>query len=1770
MSACVVALGAVLALVGIDPLASASVIVTSNPVWTDTGLDVTTGQTLAVTATGSWTVHAPDPPYGPDGVGVPCSTNCNDIFLVTAYQGALIGFIGTAGLTDASFRAQPQNTGYFDVGSAFTTTVTTSGRLYLGFNDAYTSANHAADNSGTVSATVAIDGAVIASANPPWTDSGIDVTAGHLLQISAVGSWTFHTPSVPLFGPDGDGCVSPSCEAGSYLTTAARGALVAFIGTPGLAASVFETMPQSVGYFKVGSSFSGSAPASGRLYLGFNADRGGSAGAKSDNVGSVSASIFFPPDSGAAAGPTQGGDGTQPGLGTHGNGTTGTQGGVNSLTGSFYTAALDIELSNGSGLPTFRFVRSYNSSDAAGAHGQGWTASYEDTITANSDGTLVFHADDGQQLLLSPQGGGTYGAPGVFSNVSATGSGYTLLRRDQVRYTFDAQGRLLTESDPNGNTVRLSRDGNGTLTSLTDAAGHVVAVTTDSVTGRITSLRLPDGRTVAYTYVGSLLSAVQGLDGKTATYQYDAAGRLTAEVDELGNAPVAVRYGSGGRVTDVLSTLVGHTTFGWDPATQTSTQTDPGGEIWQDVYDGSHLVQSTVPSDTLEAATSRAMSAARGAASGNSLGITYDAAGNVVSRTDARGNTTTFTYDDYGNLLTRTAPAPLSYVDSYTYDAANRLLTHTDPRGATTANSYDASGNLSSTIFPDGSSVSYQYNGRGQQTSSTDANSHVTHYEYDGAGNLTRRVSPLGYAVVTTYDALGQKTSQVEPRGNEPANNPDDYRTTYTYDALDRLISSTDPLGHVTASAYDDAGHLVSETDPTGAVTRYIYDDQSRLTRTIFPDGGQQATEYDSFGRVARVTDPLGHATTYTYDAQGQLASMVTARGNEGGANPSNFEWRSTYDENGNVLTTADPDGGMTTNSYDVLNRLIAVTDPLGRTTSYAYDAAGNRTSVTDALGHTTETSYDLLGRISSVTDATGRMTLYTYDAGGNRTAITSPGGNVTTFGYDADNRLVTMVDGRGNLAGATPGSFTTVYGYDAGGHRTTVMDPNGNATQYTFDRAGRRVGINDANGHATGFSYDPTNRLTGVVGPDGASTAYTYDAMGNTLSRTDGNGHVTTYSYDMGQNLVGKVSPLNRQWANAYDAEGHLASMVDPRAGGAVDPSIGTVHYAYDAIGRLVGIDYGDTTPDVALAINPDGEVAAMSDGQGVSGIETYDWDPAGRLVGSTRDARALTYQYDAVGRVTRRTIPTGSPKKPFVEDVTYDTEGLLAGISVNGLSIARNSYDAAGHLTSQRFANGVIETREYDPAGRLTEITDTSPDTVTILARWSYAYDAVGNPVAVTAQSGGEQYSYDTASRLVSVCYSAACTEPGSFIRYTYDNVGNRLTEVRSTGTTAYTYDADDELQSVTSPSTQVPVSYDPAGNQTGVGGTTYRYDLANRLIGVTVGKKGFDYAYDGNGKWLTVSRHGVARPTSRFLWDAVEAPPKLRLISSGSGAEQQRLIYGSDPIATGKGTSKPNFLHTDALGSVRLLTTLAGRSGGVEAFEPFGAVRGKASGKLKKGALRFTGEYFDANAGLYHLRARDYDPATGRFLNPDSVAQPIDQASAASYAYVQNRPTVLTDPTGKVPGPRTRAGSLVYWSAVGTHDLAKKTGDWLRSWSWYNEDSHAPGPTTKMTDKAGVDASKGVAQWVEEKLGPFSGGCIVCPDGGWAGVLTDTSSRYGLDHHKCYYRWLVDEMYYGAGHTRCLVVGHPSLTIGTKAWINSNHGDKNCWYSNKNASH
>ena len=77
-------------------------------------------------------------------------------------------------------------------------------------------------------------------------------------------------------------------------------------------------------------------------------------------------------------------------------------------------------------------------------------------------------------------------------------------------------------------------------------------------------------------------------------------------------------------------------------------------------------------------------------------------------------------------------------------------------------------------------------------------------------------------------------------------------------------------------------------------------------------------------------------------------------------------------------------------------------------------------------------------------------------------------------------------------------------------------------------------------------------------------------------------------------------------------------------------------------------------------------------------------------------------------------------------------------------------------------------------------------------------------------------------------------------------------------------------------------------------------------------------------------------------------------------------------------------------------------------------FGSPRGpQPSGWV--GNKGFVGGTSDADTGLTHLGAREYDPSIGRFISVDPLIDVTDPLQMDGYSYSHNNPITRSDPTG-----------------------------------------------------------------------------------------------------------------------------------------------------------
>ncbi len=643
------------------------------------------------------------------------------------------------------------------------------------------------------------------------------------------------------------------------------------------------------------------------------------------------------------------------------------------------------------------------------------------------------------------------------------------------------------------------------------------------------------------------------------------------------------------------------------------------------------------------------------------------------------------------------------------------------------------------------------------------------------------------------------------------------------------------------------------------------------------------------------------------------------------------------------------------------------------------------------------------VNRLSSSTDQLGKTTTYAYDADGNLLSRTSPLGHKSSWTYDSDGRQATAVDPRGNATGADPAQYTTTYGYDPAGNPTKVTDPLGGVTTTAYDALGKVVERKDADGRTTSYGYDDLDQLAKVTAPDGAVTAYGYDKLGNLTERTDANGHVTAYGYDATHRLTSVTDPLERKTTYAYDAEGNVTGKTTPR---------GTTGYTYDPRGLLTKIDYSDATPDATFGYDDAGQLTARANS---TITEDFVYD----AVGNPTKTRGFAYTYDAAGQMLTRKYSDGN-----TITYTYDADGRTSTMAADGKATTY-TWDPAGNLVTSALPNTETEDRAYDRAGRGTAVTAAKAGAT--VTRTAMTLSAAGLPSRVDVTragvgTGGYDLTYDAAGRLTSGCapqpWVTGCAA-GRTTSYTYDKVGNRLTSTLGTVSTSYAYDAADQLTSTTTGTTTTAYNHDAEGNRTKAGADTYTYDLAGQISAATVGGAAYTYDHDASGNQVATLKDGTV--THRTQWDPNAPLPILATEYDSAWAVKQSYRYDplGQPTATKTGAGALFYYHHDTQGSP---VDVAGSTGTLYqrwADDSFGTrVLNTTTSGAPASTPSYTGARYETSTGNLDLHARQYDTATGRFTRSDPAARDLSTPYVSAYAYADNVPSMLTDPSGLTP--------------------------------------------------------------------------------------------------------------------------------------------------------
>lgn len=872
----------------------------------------------------------------------------------------------------------------------------------------------------------------------------------------------------------------------------------------------------------------------------------------------------------------------------------------------------------------------------------------------------------------------------------------------------------------------------------------------------------------------------------------------------------------------------------------------------------------------------------------------------------------------------------------------------------------------------------WDFNAAGQLIAEYDRNGNPIYYADDGRA---LELFDTEYREITyDYNAADTLTA-VEESNVSPSR-----AFSYGYTGS-QLTSVTDTAGRTTTYGYDSVGQLDSVTDPDGNVTQINY--------PALPGYGAQY-EVD----VTRAAPRSGGSTLttqylYFSDAtmDGRVPSGYPACGTDpGGEEPYGYT----------IIT--EPDGVWSVACYDTHDRVYQTIDEYGHRTTTTYNADDEATAVEDPLGDVTSSTYDACDRLTSTTTGGGgpRSTAsYSGGIGANGVCAAT-----TPTQYEAASATIP--------AGTGGGALTTKYFYDADGNVLQETESNGKTLRFTYSRGqmvtstdatatGAAPGTANYEANTTKYAYTytlsgpyrrgeplPTATLSSlVVTPPAplAQTTTTYDVDGRVASSTDGDGNVTTFSYNGDDQVLSDTFADASTITNSYDGDGNILSSVDSAGG--------TTSYSYDADNRLTS----ETDPGVG--------------GQPATTV-SYGYDGDGDLTSFTDGGGTVSYGYNDEGVATSVQEPGVSAPIRF----SYDAAGrLICTLYPNAVAV-QDAYDAYSEVTSIQAATGTGTNAGCD------KTSPTNTPYGTLFSSDTYTYGTPGNETGLrqTETSNGttDSYAYNNLNELVGV-------SGGASYNYSYDANGNVVsrTDPVTGGTLQMAYNAADEIcdssESGIPSCATAAYSYDGAGNETAdAAGNAMAYNDRGQTSQITpAGAGGQTLAYNGTGQ-TGLTQIGSA-PTGTGAVAPVLENSTLGVSAEESAASSQTastttyFTRAPDGTLLGERTPSGDYYYVeDANGSIVALTDSSGNVANTYTYDPYG-ITVTSTGATPNPFGFDSG--LQLPDGLYHFGARDYNPTTGNWTQPDPAAQTLvtDPVQSDPYSFAGDDPVNNVDRAG-----------------------------------------------------------------------------------------------------------------------------------------------------------
>lgn len=940
---------------------------------------------------------------------------------------------------------------------------------------------------------------------------------------------------------------------------------------------------------------------------------------------------------------------------------------------------------------------------------------------------------------------------------------------------------------------------------------------------------------------------------------------------------------------------------------------------------------------------------------------------------------------------------------------------------------------------------------------------------------LVTRVEDLGDTAVTgdetctKTDYLANPDSWMQDRASEvtmfgatcagqhtAANNITNVRSSYdgkpfgtspTVGDVTRIeiLESWDAAGRhfipVLRNEFDKYGRETSSTDELDRVigTKFTPETGGPVTGTTVtnPLGWQTITTLDpGRGYPTAMVDANGVRTDITYDALGRKTAVWNpGRSKPAGESPSaTFVHSETQTQPTSVATKALQDNGNYLTSY-------ALFDGLGRVRQTQSTASGGGRIVSDTV-------YDSRGLPFKTNNA-----YFNADSGPSGTLVTAADNQVP-------NQTVSVFDG---MARPTESSFYklgvaqwrtgTIYG----GDRTTTIPPPGGSPQTV---------VTDVQGSPIKLLQYSNGYTPGGANPADVST-YTYNAGGALTSMTDSSNNTWTYRYDLRGRQISQTDPDTGTATTTYDAAGQILSTTDGRGQ--------SLFFSYDKLGRRIRVNAGSPT-GTKLATwtydtvphgigKPTSSTRWIGTAQYTKSILSYDdyGRPTNSAVDIPAAEGALSGRYEfgvaytPTGRVASTTSPEagGLPRETIVHKTSDiglpTTTYAVAGNGAITDLVSQTDYTSYNEVTRTQLdaataPSNVWITQTYEDGTRRPQTTtvDRATQVDHELAKVTYGFDPAGKLTKIADQPSGASsdvqcFDYDYLQRMTEAWTPASgnCAATKSMAglggaapfwhTFSFDKTGNRKQQVVHTSagnvTSNYSY-PNSGPNSVRPHALSSVTTTGPHGTAS----NSYTYNATGDLESRNVGGDTQTFSYDAEGRTATATdRSG----TSRYIYDAdgnrlITRDPTgttlmvddLELVQAAGSTTVTgtRFYQHGGSIVAERSANGLKWMMADHHDTNGLAIAAGNLTPTWRYSDPFGNSRGTppAAWPDKHG---FVGGYQDST-GLTHLGAREYDPATGRFTQPDPELETEVPQLWNAYAYANNAPANLADPSGLSP--------------------------------------------------------------------------------------------------------------------------------------------------------